>query len=45
MVTRETKRILIVACGVKGVSEERVREAVELALKLIAESCKVRPLS
>jgi len=42
MVTKETKRILIVACGVKGVSEERVREAVELALRLIAESCKAR---
>jgi DNA/RNA-binding domain of Phe-tRNA-synthetase-like protein len=45
MVTRETKRILIVACGVRGVGEERVREAVELASKLIAESCEVRPRS
>jgi DNA/RNA-binding domain of Phe-tRNA-synthetase-like protein len=43
MVTQETKRILIVACGVRGVSEERVREAVELASKLIAESCKAIP--
>ena len=42
MVTKETKRILIVACGVRGVSEERVQEAVELASKLIAESCKAR---
>jgi len=42
MVTKETKRILIVACGVRGVSEERVREAVELASKLIAESCKAQ---
>jgi len=42
MVTKETRRILIVACGVRGVSEERVQEAVELASKLIAESCKAR---
>jgi len=42
MVTQETKRILIVACGVRGVSEERVQEAVELASRLIAESCKAR---
>ena len=42
MVTQETKRILIVACGVKGVSEEVVREAVELASKLIAESCRAQ---
>lgn len=41
MISVETKKILIVACGVRGVDEKRVRGAVELASKLIAESCRV----
>lgn len=40
MVSAETKNILIVACGVRGVDEERVQEAVVLASKLITESCR-----
>ena len=38
MVDENTKDILIVGCGVKGVSEERVREAVDLASTLILRS-------
>ncbi|MEM0233647.1 MAG: phenylalanine--tRNA ligase beta subunit-related protein [Candidatus Nezhaarchaeales archaeon] len=41
MVNASTKNILIVACGVRGVDEERVQEAVELTSKLIAESCRM----
>ena len=45
MVTLDTKRILVVACGVKGVSEDRVEEAVDLASKLIVESLEVSTLT
>jgi DNA/RNA-binding domain of Phe-tRNA-synthetase-like protein len=40
MVTGETVRILIIACGVPGVEEERVRKAAELARRLISKSCR-----
>lgn len=40
MVSAATKNVLIVACGVRGVDEERVQEAVDLASKLIGESCR-----
>lgn len=35
MVREHTKNILIIACGVKGVDESRVQEAVDLASRLI----------
>lgn len=40
MVSMETKNILIIACGVRGVDEKRVQEAVYLASRLIEKSCK-----
>ncbi|NHW23437.1 MAG: hypothetical protein HA489_04195 [Archaeoglobales archaeon] len=40
MVNSNTKRILIIACRVPGVEEEKVREAAELARRLISESCR-----
>ncbi|MEM1914521.1 MAG: phenylalanine--tRNA ligase beta subunit-related protein [Candidatus Nezhaarchaeales archaeon] len=41
MVNADTKNLLIVACGVRGVDEKKVQEAVELASKLIVESCRM----
>jgi DNA/RNA-binding domain of Phe-tRNA-synthetase-like protein len=40
MVNSNTKRILIIACRVPGVEEEKVREAAELARRLISKSCR-----
>lgn len=45
MVREDTKNILIVACGVNGVEESKVQEAVEKVSKLILWSCSAKTLS
>ncbi|MEM4576122.1 MAG: phenylalanine--tRNA ligase beta subunit-related protein [Candidatus Nezhaarchaeales archaeon] len=42
MVREDTKNILILACGVNGVEERKVQEAVEMASKLILWLCSMQ---